>query len=301
MDLKLDNPDAFAVNREQDGSLQVSLPSAGVSLCFGATEGEILSGEVARFLRETLTHSQYVLKRFKVQHTYLTSHIQSLIHKGYWNHEGFTEQGLDAKGETFKYETESLLEYMAAAFCFSKRLNEFMEDLPVKSESKHALAQWPSINAVASLPCFEEAEYKGEWEVPLRFTSSSTLAGLVKPIIFYDGSLDIALNNGKVKLYVEGDDALLLLDAMLEDDDLSEFNVAKQAWAALAELEMGVRRFINGLKANGYDSEIEYFDSDNLNIDGVHAALLELDKGLAGEADMKAINESCKEVCSEQE
>lgn len=301
MDLKLDNPESFAVKREQDGSIGVSLPSAGVSLCLDSAESELLTNEASRFLRETLSHTHYVLKRFKVQHTFLASYIQTLINKGFWELDGFTEQGLDGKGETFRYETESLLEYMAGAFCFSKQLNEFMEDLPTKVDPQNALSQWPSITAVASLPYFEKEEYEGEWEVPLRFTSSGTLAGLFKPVIFHDGSLNIALNSGKVKLYVEGDDAFCLFEKILEHDDLSEFNAAKQAWAGFAELEMGVRRFIDGLKANGYDREIDYFDSDRLNIGGVHEALLELHKGLTSEADMKAINDSYKGPSSEQE
>lgn len=301
MDLKLDNPESFAVKREQDGSIRVSLPSAGVSLCFDATESELLTNEASRFLRETLSHTHYVLKRFKVQHTFLASYIQTLINKGHWGLDGFTEQGLDRKGDAFKYETESLLEYMAGAFCFSKQLNEFMKDLPVKVDPQNALSQWPSIMAVATLPYFKKEEYEGEWDVPLRFTSSGTLVGLFKSIIFHDGSLEIALNSGKVKLYVKGDDAFYLFEEILEHDGLSEFNAAKQAWIGFTELEIGVRRFIDGLKANGYDREIDYFDSDRLNIGGVHEALLELHKGLTSEADMKAINDSYKGPSSEQE
>ena len=291
MNLSFDNPKAFSFVQEHDGSVRVSFPSACASLHLNAEYAEALKEELSRFIKETLTHTQYVLKRFKVQHTFLASYIQTLIHEGYWAHSGFTELGLELKNTRFKFETENFLEFMAAAFCFSKQLNGFMEDLPIKADPQKALTQWPSIAAVVSLPRFDESEYKGDWDVPLRFTSSGTLAGLVKPVIFHDGSIDIALFGGKVKLHINGDDAFHLLEDTLSPDDLSDFKIAKQAWSGLAELESGVRRFINSLKENGYNSDFDSFEDDNLNISGVHTALLELDNGLASEAEMKALND----------
>lgn len=290
MNLTLDNPVAYANHQNKDGSLHISLPKVGVSITFDKKESDLLYSEVSRFYKETLTHSQYVLKRFKVQHAFLTSCIQTLIKKGFWDRDGFKFSALDKEGKEFGYECENLLALITGAFCFSKQLKEFMDDLPVKTTPEKAIGKWESICAVKSLPSFDESEWKGEWKVPLRFTSSSTLAGMVKPIIFHDGSLNLSLNSGKIKLYIEKDEAFALFYDMLTHDQLSNFNTAEQAWNALKELDSGVRRFIKKIKENGYDSDMEYFDQDTINIDNIHSALLELHEGIVCECKMEELN-----------
>jgi hypothetical protein len=295
VDIKLDNPSEFSVTDNQ-GVTQVALPSAGVSLFFNQEESLTLKAEASRFLRETVSHSHYALKRFNIQYKYIKSHIMTLIHRKQWDQNGFTESGLNHKGDEFCFDVSNLIEFMAVPFCFGKQLNEFMEDLPIKVNSDDVLEKWPSVAAMKDMPHFEKAEYKGDWTSPFLFSSSSTLAGMVKPVIFYDGKVDISINGGKVKIYVGADDALPLFTLLFDDDELEKFNIAKQAWSALDSLQDGLRRFINDLKENGYDDDLQYFDDEKLNINGVHEALLKLDKGIASETEMLALNQKYKKV-----
>ena len=112
------------------------------------------------------------------------------------------------------------------------------------------------------------------------------------PIIFHEEKLDISLSGGRVKLYTKGEDATALLEHCMDKDDLVEFHEAKQAWQGLDELENGIRRFFQKVKDNGYDSDMGFFDTEDLNIDNVHNALLELHNGLVSEDAMKAINDA---------
>ncbi len=300
MDIKLDNPSEFSVTKNE-GMTQVALPSAGVSLFFDQEESLILKAEASRFLRETLSHSHYALRRFKIQYGYIASHIQTLIHRKQWGKNGFTEDGLNHKGDEFRFETSNLLEFMAVPFCFGKQLKEFMEELPIKVNGDDVIEDWPSVAAMKDMPQFKKEEYKGDWTSPFLFSSSSTLAGMVKPVIFYDGKLDIAINGGKVKVYVGADDALPLFTLLFDAEELEQFNIAKQAWLALDSLQHGLRRFINDLKENGYDDECQYFDDEKLNINGVHDALLKLEKGIASEIAMFSLNEKYKKVGNDDE
>jgi hypothetical protein len=292
MDLKLNNPDAFAFDKKDDGSIRVALPSAGASLFLEASESDLLYKETERFFKETIAHSDYVMKRFNAQHGFLASHIQALISRGCWTLDGFTEKSLSSKGNGFLYDAEQLLENMMGVFCSNKKLHAFSKDEEVELvfPSTLVLTQWPSIIRAASLSCVEEEDYKGKWDVPLRFTSSGTLAGMVMPIIFHEEKLDISLNGGRVKLYTKGEDATALLEHCMDKDNLAEFNVAKQAWQGLAVFEKGSRRYLQKIKSNGYDSDLGFFNYEDLNIDEVHNALLELHNGLASEESMKAIN-----------
>lgn len=295
MDIKLKDQDIFEVKEKSDGLTHISLPSAGLSLCFTPEEYETVKNEANRFLKETLTHTHYVLERFKCQYSLIMSTIETLKHRGYWGIDGFTDLSKGVNNQPFNFNVEVLLEDLIMLFRFNKDLREITNKLPIIKPGEEALPQWPSIAAVSNLQRFKKDEYQGEWQIPFRFTSSSSLAGFFKPVIFHDNSLSIGLNGSKVKIELKGEDSLLLLSVLLTDNELSELYTAKKAWLALVELEAGIRRLFERFKSNGYDIETECF-YENISIDGVHNALHAIYEEIKSESGMKSANEIANKI-----
>ena len=291
MDLQLRSPETFSFKRDKSGAMHFSLPSAGVVLLVAPDEADLVTNEVERFFRETMHHCRYVLKRFSVQYSYLATHINCLRSEGSWEKDGFTKKALIDHGEkrdrdTFNYNVERYLESMAYAHSFSRDLRDHLQDFSDIVDANSVLSLWPSILASDTLPNFLEEDYKGSWDTPFRFTSSGTLVGLVKPIIFHDQTLDISLNSGKVKLYVKGQDAISLIENLFDDTQREQFDTAKQAWGTLTAFSQSVTTFINTMKANGYNAELDCFDDENLNVAAIHEGLVKLEKSLSSESAM---------------
>lgn len=283
MDLKLNNPKTFNVTKN-DEITYIELPSAGLSLLLDEKAHTLFTNEVSRFLKETIYHSRYVIERFTTQHEYLNSHIDSLIHKKLWSLSGFADTALNSERNLFKYEAEEVLEFMPSVFMLNAKLLEFKNQLPVKSSVTGALPQWPSIEKMNTLPLLQKESFSGKWDVPIRFTSSGRLAGLFKPVIFHDGSLEISLNSGKLKFTIDKEDADKLLALYFSEQEFDEFDIAREGWEGLSRFEDKIRKFINSFYDNGFEKDTQCFSLDSVNIDGIHEAVRTLKTRLESEA-----------------
>ncbi len=273
----------FSLTRDSESDQSITLPSAGIVLRITDNDCQLMSNEAKRFLKETIAHSTYPLRRFKILHSFLSSQIESLSQENIWHDDGFCSKALNTKGSNFTFEAENILTNITLGHSFSKHLKEILGKMTHNSDPNKALPEWPSIDALNALPQVQESEYKGQSTSPFYITSSSTLAGFVKPIIFCDGTMDIALNGRSVKVYIKKDDPTSLLTSLLNEQEIELFNTAKRGWEAISLLSDAVECFIQKITTHGYDRDFDYFNEEGFDLDGIHRALLTLKKSLESE------------------
>jgi len=289
LELSFQKTDNFSLTKNGEGNTKIQLPSAGIVLNLSPDLSLLLEHEATRFFQETVTHSQYVLKQFNLKMIFVSSHIHTFLRNGLLDKSGFTKKAYDKDG-SFSYEVESLLEGLACAFAGNKLMKEIMNALPAVVHGERFLRQWPSIKAMESLPCFEEATYKGKFSDPIRFSSSGTLAGMVKPIIFHNGSLDIALQSGSVKAYITSNDSFKLLNALLSKKEQVDLKTAYKGWAALKSIDDAIKRFFTALDNAGFERDFGMFGDNEIDPPSLHTALLALENELENEPEVEKIN-----------
>tara|TARA_B100001245_G_scaffold236692_1_gene230042 strand:+ start:8097 stop:9002 length:906 start_codon:yes stop_codon:yes gene_type:complete len=276
LELQFNNIETFSFKKGTDKKTVIQLPSAGIVLTLSPELASLLTLEAERFLRETLTHSRYIATRFKYQTVFVSSLIHKLFSDNLMDHNGFTDKALSKGKKTFSYDVESIIELITYSHYTNKTIKDELESLDKVVHGERYIKQWPSIKLASELPTYDKSLFKQSMDNPIRLTSSGTLAGLVKPIIFHDGSLDMAFYGCKVKAYLSKDDGFKLLNALLDVESRAMLLTAYKGWSALSQLSDAISQFIKTIEEGGFNTEFGHFEDDQTDVSIIYKAISEL-------------------------
>ena len=235
MKLEIAAPIEFIAHYPEAGGASFSLPSIGASLILDEKELDLAKIEAQRFFRASINHSHYTHKRAKTQKEYILFFIEKLKKDGYLNSDGFTELAINSdniSSSYFSHNVVDIIDEMHASFRLNGTLKKVMNDFGRDEFSdRQELALWPSFIAMEKLPIYKEKDTAIDWSLPFFFSSSGNLAGMVKPVIFHNQTLDISLSGGAIKLRSKNEDSLLLLSELLSEEEMSLLSVANKAWS----------------------------------------------------------------------